>query len=426
MTLNKQDQNNNPATILEFSRLQLAAEALYGFKDAKPNFEDSKGVASAGNLVFNYEIKPEHLMSGNDHNSKFTPTDAAEFVENWEMVAHIANTTTGFSGSLFRAKKDIPGTDIKRGDLTISFRSTEFVDDATRDSQATNTFEIADRGWAFGQISDMVRWVRILQERGLIDRKLNVTGYSLGGHLATAFNLLQRGTAFDWQDKKGQLFSLEINSTYTFNGAGVGLQSNEEVMNPGKLAEIIDNFSRDREKGRMAYLFDKTDAKEFYLKLGLALDRKDRSEFESVMTEIKSIIDLDIITYGEYTQNLREFLDLKLAGEKILEIWKENLRVKNLSSLGDGKGDKPQIIDFESIAALGLDYQLAVIMANKKTKNVAKFFGKGSGLNNIFSNNRNVVEVFENFYDIYGDTFPSMVASSQLHYGESIGVAIEN
>lgn len=179
MTLNKQDQNNNPATILEFSRLQLAAEALYGFKDAKPNFEDSKGVASAGNLVFNYEIKPEHLMSGNDHNSKFTPTDAAEFVENWEMVAHIANTTTGFSGSLFRAKKDIPGTDIKRGDLTISFRSTEFVDDATRDSQATNTFEIADRGWAFGQISDMVRWVRILQERGLIDRKLNVTGYSL-------------------------------------------------------------------------------------------------------------------------------------------------------------------------------------------------------------------------------------------------------
>ena len=83
------------------------------------------------------------------------------------------------SGSLFRAKKDIPGTDIKRGDLTISFRSTEFVDDATRDSQATNTFEIADRGWAFGQISDMVRWVRLLQERGLIDRKLNVTSYSL-------------------------------------------------------------------------------------------------------------------------------------------------------------------------------------------------------------------------------------------------------
>ena len=184
MTNQQQNTNTNPATILEFARLQLAAEALYGFKEAKPEWVDSKGNINIGNMLFgrdyhNGDIKIEDLIRGNDHNSKFTPTDAAEFVENWEMVAHIANTATGFSGSLFRAKKDIPGTDIKRGDLTISFRSTEFVDDATRDSQATNTFEIADRGWAFGQISDMVRWVHILQRKGLIDRELNVTGYSL-------------------------------------------------------------------------------------------------------------------------------------------------------------------------------------------------------------------------------------------------------
>ena len=177
--MNDQQQNTNPATILEFARLQLAAEVLYGFKDAIPNWEVAGRSPSIGNLSFENLIEKDKLESGNDHNSKFTPTDAAEFADNWEMVAHIANTATGFSGSLFRAKKDIPGTDIKRGDLTISFRSTEFVDDATRDSQATNTFEIADRGWAFGQISDMVRWVRLLQERGLIDRKLNVTGYSL-------------------------------------------------------------------------------------------------------------------------------------------------------------------------------------------------------------------------------------------------------
>lgn len=184
MTNQQQNTNTNPATILEFARLQLAAEALYGFKNAKPEWIDSKGNANTSNLLFgvDYDSSKEyknHLIRGNDHNSKFTPTDATEFADNWEMVAHIANTATGFSGSLFRAKKDIPGTDIKKGDLTISFRSTEFVDDATRDSQATNTFEIADRGWAFGQISDMVRWVRLLQERGLIDRKLNVTGYSL-------------------------------------------------------------------------------------------------------------------------------------------------------------------------------------------------------------------------------------------------------
>jgi len=180
----QQNQNTNPATILEFARLQLAAEALYDFKDAVPKWEDSYGNPINSNILFGKdynrgEIYKNHLIIGNGHNSKFTPTDAAEFADNWEMVAHIANTTTGFSGSLFRAKKDIPDAGIQKGDLTISFRSTEFVDDATRDSQATNTFEIADRGWAFGQISDMVRWVRLLQERGLIDRKLNVTSYSL-------------------------------------------------------------------------------------------------------------------------------------------------------------------------------------------------------------------------------------------------------
>ena len=179
MTNQQQNTNTNPATILEFARLQLAAEVLYDLKNAIPNWEITVDNPNIGNLSFDNLITKKRLQSGNDHNSKFTEADAEEFDENWEMVAHIANTTTGFSGSLFRAKKDIPGTDIKKGDLTISFRSTEFVDDATRDSQATNTFEIADRGWAFGQISDMVRWVRILQERGVVDGKINVTGYSL-------------------------------------------------------------------------------------------------------------------------------------------------------------------------------------------------------------------------------------------------------
>lgn len=178
-TINTNPTNKSSATILEFARLQLAAEVLYGYKNAQPNWKNSHGDYQLGNLAFKNLITIDRLQSGNDHNSKFTEADAEEFDKNWEMVAHIANTATGFSGSLFRAKKDIPGTDIKEGDLTISFRSTEFVDDATRDSQATNTFEIADRGWAFGQISDMVRWVHILQRKGLIDRELNVTGYSL-------------------------------------------------------------------------------------------------------------------------------------------------------------------------------------------------------------------------------------------------------
>jgi len=37
----------------------------------------------------------------------------------------------------------------------MSFRSTEFADDAARDNEATNKLEIKDHGWAFGQIADM-------------------------------------------------------------------------------------------------------------------------------------------------------------------------------------------------------------------------------------------------------------------------------
>jgi hypothetical protein len=37
----------------------------------------------------------------------------------------------------------------------MSFRSTEFIDDAARDNQATNAMEIKEAGFAFGQIRDM-------------------------------------------------------------------------------------------------------------------------------------------------------------------------------------------------------------------------------------------------------------------------------
>ena len=392
--------------------------------NAIPNWEITVDNPNIGNLSFDNLITKKRLQAGNDHNSKFTEVDAEEFDKNWEMVAHIANTTTGFSGSLFRAKKDIPDAGIQKGDLTISFRSTEFVDDAARDSQATNTFEIADRGWAFGQISDMVRWVRLLQEKGLVDGKVNVTGYSLGGHLATAFNLLQRGGAFNWKDEaSGIQHHLDINSTYTFNGAGVGLQADGSLMPPKKLIEIIERFSEQRKENGMAGLFDTAIGKEYYNKVKAALKKEDSDEFQSLSKQIDTIIlTTTVEAEGQPTEVSGEMVLLKEAMSKILSIWKENLRTRSLSSLGGGKGIKPQWIDFQYIAALGLDYQLAVMEANRETKNVSKlegFFG-------IINDTRKQAVVFDHFYDVYGDTFPSMVASSQMHYGQGTGIVIEN
>jgi dienelactone hydrolase len=90
----------------------------------------------------------------------------------------------------------------------MSFRSTEFIDDAARDNQATNDMEISQFGWAFGQIADMKRWYEGLVSSGKLPTgaTFDVTGYSLGGHLATAFN---------------DLYGSRVRATYTFSGAGV-------------------------------------------------------------------------------------------------------------------------------------------------------------------------------------------------------------
>ena len=96
------------------------------------------------------------LERGNDHASAFPRPLAQTFAANWRVLDQRANTGTGFSGTLFQRLKDDPLTGAREGELVLSFRSTEFIDDAARDNQATNAMEIRQFGWAFGQIDDMV------------------------------------------------------------------------------------------------------------------------------------------------------------------------------------------------------------------------------------------------------------------------------
>ncbi|MCF8152441.1 MAG: hypothetical protein K9K30_01630 [Burkholderiaceae bacterium] len=157
------------ADYLKYANLQMAAEAF--LVDIDEN----------GNATIKNDI-PKALTEGNLHASKFTETEATQFAAEWEVVAQMTNTKTGFSGTLFRNRDT--------REYVISFRSTEFVDDAIRDSAATNTLEVFNTGWAFGQLSDMEVWYQSIKSQ--IDGPLNVTGYSLGGHLATAFNRVKR------------------------------------------------------------------------------------------------------------------------------------------------------------------------------------------------------------------------------------------
>lgn len=203
------------ADLLKYADLQMAAEAFL-VTGVTPK--------TGSDLI-------TALTDGNKHASRFTTTQAEAFTnltEGWTVVDQRANTSTGFSGTLFRSNKT--------GELVMSMRSTEFLDDAARDSEATNTMEIRPYGWAFGQIDDMKKWYDELNADStkLQGKSFAVTGYSLGGHLATAFNLLMKDA--------GQ--ANRVTSTYTFNGAGVG-----ELLNGSTLTDTITQFDNWRNNG---------------------------------------------------------------------------------------------------------------------------------------------------------------------------------
>ena len=167
--------------LLKYADLQMAAEAFLVDDETRRVKQD---------LV-------KALTDGNFRSSKFTLTQAKRFLEHWTVEDQKPNTPTGFSGTLFLCIKDDPSTGAKKGERVMSFRSTEFIDDAARDNQATNSMEIRQAGFAFGQIRDMEAWYAELKNEGgplAAGQTFDVTGYSLGGHLATAFNML-RGPA---------------------------------------------------------------------------------------------------------------------------------------------------------------------------------------------------------------------------------------
>ncbi len=205
------------ADYLGYANLQMAAEAFI-------QNEETLVLAGSG------ETLVEALKAGNGHASRFTETQATAFAGQWEVLDQRANTNTGFSGTLFKAIKDNIALGIKKDDLVVSFRSTEFIDDAARDNEATNTQEIFKFGFAFGQLADMEKWYADLsREGGPLDGKtFSVTGYSLGAHLATAFNLLHPGIA---------------DRVITFNGAGIGKVGDGSLSGTqASLREMIGRF----------------------------------------------------------------------------------------------------------------------------------------------------------------------------------------
>ncbi len=258
------------AEYLKFANLQMAAEALF-------QFDATRGTVLTPGQTANYSaanVIEDYLKTGNLHASKFIGTEATKFAAQWTVVEHISNTTTGFSGTLLKAIKDDPANGITKDELVLSFRSTEFIDDAARDNEATNKLEIADKGWAFGQLADMEKWYGELKAR--ITGPLSVTGYSLGGHLATAFNLIHG------QERLANGQPL-VKQVINFNGAGVGKIGDGSLFSTRTLLPVmIKRFGDLRAQGEsangLASLRQTTEGRTAYreLKPALAEDKHTR------------------------------------------------------------------------------------------------------------------------------------------------------
>ncbi len=140
----------SPQVLQTYTLLQIAAEAFLGRNPA-----DS---AAAPGGQFNIDWDAAALERGNDHSSRMTQKQAEQFAAEWDVVSHQPNTATGFSATLFRCKVTDAARGMTAGQLVVSFRSTEFIEDHARDNHATNQFEVAQAGWAFGQLSDLQTW----------------------------------------------------------------------------------------------------------------------------------------------------------------------------------------------------------------------------------------------------------------------------
>ncbi len=407
---------------LKYADLQMAAEAFVRDQITKELKNDDQLL--------------DVLTDGNNHASKFTTIQAQAFIDQWEVIDQISNTNTGFSGTLFRSR------DTK--ELVISMRSTKFIDDAVRDSLATNEFEIFNTGFAWGQIRDMEAWyVNLLSgidSQGnsltspdgasltLTGKDYSVTGYSLGGNLATAFNLLREADGTQ----------VHVKSVITFNGAGVG-----KVLE-GTFTEAVNEFNRLIENPEtikdalgisISYLLDAFD--EIRVKFGNAWTVDDAINRIHV-ANLEYLQDINIFPPGNsvlspgYRKLERQFISesrmLVNALEEISDLSQELKRIEKLKQGGDiDSTTGPIAVAATDIQGFNLHYRLAIQLMGQKSESTNTILA--------FKNGKIIDRKLSNQFDVVGDSpisisnaeYPfSAVADSQLHYGEDVRVYIES
>jgi Ca2+-binding RTX toxin-like protein len=200
-------------------------------RNGNNHFDHSPGVGKGGTRLATEQIE-EALGIEFDSAGQVVAVDSTR---GFDIIDHLPNQSSGFSATLLKNKSS--------GEYTLAFRSTEFRDianggDAERDASRGADGDIAFNGLALAQLSSMEKYwaslvdgtralgatpdnalardttfvrslelsafrAHVTETGGLV----NVSGYSLGGHLASMF------AAFHGE---------RVHSMYLFNSAGVG------------------------------------------------------------------------------------------------------------------------------------------------------------------------------------------------------------
>lgn len=394
VTLLSELQQPVPA-YLTFANLQMVAEASFGFREGGADAATAPGTTRAYGDVA--QLTSE-LVLGNGRASRF-PRALAESFEGFAIREHLSNTTTGFSGTLFEYTGPIdPRLGLETGQLVMSFRSTEIIDDLARDAEATDR-EISQHGFAFGQLADIELWYQGLLERGVVHptQSLIVTGYSLGGHLATAFTLLHPETVVE---------------TVTFNAPGVG-----RMASSTELAAILAEFQQRRSQGS-ADDFQSGPASSLYAILRPSLNPPANGDaVEAAISSVQQALD-EAPGAGEGQRTIDELGRLRDALRPIERLFDAVERIERGIASGDAS-PPARVVAAAQIEALRLDYQLAVEHARRSTCSVFALQGL---LGRVTAADQQRANLFE----LFGEIAPSAVASGQLHFGVPVPVFIEN
>ena len=169
----------------------LLSQAAYGdFSAADPD----------GDGVYENRLIADALMKEGPGEPEFTNKQADNFQERLKLVAPYYDPGTGFRAALF--------LDNTTNKYTLAIAGTE-TSEALLDIVFADILGIAYTGRASGQIASMFTFYDQLVTTGVLttDTRINVTGHSLGGHLATIFAIYR---------------PLAINQVTTYNGAGTG------------------------------------------------------------------------------------------------------------------------------------------------------------------------------------------------------------